>query len=98
MTGDRTMAGVETEKLCKRLVKLLKPKGYTVHCAHGKKLGDGHVCHPKPFFGNKCSNKSSLSIVDIVILKDDKVKLLCEIEESGAAPKKIIGDIVNVGF
>ena len=50
-----------------------------------------------PVFGN-CSNASTLSYVDIVIIEREnkKVKILCEIEESRAAPKKIIGDIVNI--
>jgi len=48
-------------------------------------------------FGN-CSNASTLSYVDIVIIEREnkKVKILCEIEESRASPKKIIGDIVNI--
>lgn len=52
-------------------------------------------CHPTP-----CMGKYSLSWADIVVAdkRNKKVKVICEIEESraGAAPKVVIGDIVNV--
>lgn len=91
------MGGEHTGKLGKKLADQLNSKSkYRVYYAHGnKKLDDGSVCNPTPFF-DEYSNKSKLSFVDIVIVENDKVKLLCEIEESSAAPKKVIGDIVNI--
>ncbi len=91
------MAGQYTEKLGKNLAQELNSKSkYYVYQAHGKKTGENNVYRSTPFFGDEYSTSSTLSFVDIVIVERDKVKLLCEIEESGAAPKKIIGDIVNI--
>lgn len=90
------IAGKYTEKLGEKLIQRLG-SNYCIYYAHGRKTDDGHVCHPMPVFGN-CSNASTLSYVDIVIIEHEnkKVKILCEIEESRASPKKIIGDIVNI--
>jgi len=49
-----------------------------------------------PFFLNfKPSRDSAVSNVDLMILKNNKVKLVCEIEESGFNPTKIFGKIFS---
>lgn len=91
------MAGKLTEELGKNLTQRLNSQSkYHVYYAHGKKTEEKNVCRPTPI----SRDEYSLSFIDIVIVenaeKKKKVKLLCEIEESGVAPKKIIGDIVNI--
>lgn len=50
-----------------------------------------HVCEPRLYFGSYF-----LAVADIVVLDRNKVKVICEIEERGASPKKILGDIVGI--
>lgn len=74
-------------------------------CGEGKKTKDlvdrlssvlhREACEPTPYFG-EYSNASTLSNIDLVLADEDEARLLCEIEEKGASPKKIIGDIVNI--
>ena len=90
--------GEYTKELGKRLTQKLKSKSkYSVYYAHGDSIRENNVCHSTPFFGNY-STASTLSFVDIVVVDSEnkKVRIFCEIEESGAPPKKIIGDIVNI--
>jgi len=52
---------------------------------------------PILFFGECCSNASTLGHVDVAVVgKNNEVVLACEVEESDAAPKKIIGDVMSI--
>lgn len=79
--------GKKTNELVKELEKDLHPQSVR--------------CEPTPYFG-KYSTKTTLANVDLVVVKKNmvnkngEVRVLCEIEERGASPKKIIGDIVNI--
>lgn len=49
-----------------------------------------------PFFlKSKSQRESMVSKVDVLILKNNKVKLVCEIEESGFSPTKIFGKVFS---
>ncbi len=52
-------------------------------------------CRPTAYYGTKCK-ENRVSYIDIIITKDNEVSIICEIEESGADPKKIAGDIVSL--
>lgn len=86
-----TAQGEITKKFGEELVKILDEREFKVFYDHGNSQ-DKHVCEPRLYFRN-----SFLAVADIVILNhDNKVKVICEIEEKGATPKKIIGDIVDI--
>ena len=91
--------GKHTTILAKRLMQKLESQSrYAVYYdPHEHGTGEKNECHPTPFFGDY-SGTSTLSHVDIVIVdsKNKKVRILCEIEESGTSPKGVIGDIVNI--
>lgn len=65
-----------------------------VYCDHGKK---GESCNIVPYFG-KYGTDTTLSNVDLAIISKtgNKLLVLCEIEEEGAKPKLVIGDIANI--
>ena len=49
-----------------------------------------------PFFlSYRPARESAVSDVDVVLIKDDKIKLVCEIEESGFNPTKIFGKLFS---
>lgn len=53
-----------------------------------------------PYLGRKATHASTLSQVDVAVLDNrgsqKRAIVLCEIEEEGAEPKRIIGDLCNV--
>jgi len=88
--------GAHTGELGKRLYKKYKSTAHDVYYDHSNG-NEPNLCRPTPFFG-EYSNASTLSRVDIAVVnkKTDSVELIAEIEESGAEPKKVIGDVVNI--
>jgi len=88
--------GAHTGDLGKRLYKNYKNTSHDVYYDHSNG-NEPNICRPTPFFG-EYSNASTLSRVDIAVVnkKTDSVELIAEIEESGASPKKVIGDVVNI--
>ena len=95
---DGVADGDYTGKLGKELTKILEESkgGYKVYYDHGD-TRDHNVCVIIPYFG-EFSRSTSLANTDIAIIDTgtDKLVLLCEIEETGAPPKKIIGDMLSV--
>lgn len=92
--------GKETEKLGKKLTKYVKKSHSTVQVFydHGtsKKKNVGRIM---PYLRQAEYNRlSTLSGIDIMITRKNRVVILIEIEERGASPKKIIGDILNIFF
>ena len=95
--------GKHTTILAKRLMQKLEsqPRYAVYYDPHSRSRENNsrekNECRPTPFFGDYFGT-STLSHVDIVIIdsKNKKVRILCEIEESGASPKEVIGDIVNI--
>lgn len=89
--------GKYTKRLGKTLIRILEgsPR-IKVFYDHGGK-DDPNTCKPTPYFGGY-SRASTLANIDIAIVNenDGKVKVLCEIEEEGGTPKKIIGDVCGV--
>lgn len=65
-----------------------------VYYDHGKK---GESCNIVPYFGNYGTD-TTLSNVDLAIVSKtgNKLLVLCEIEEEGAKPKLVIGDVTNI--
>lgn len=65
-----------------------------VYCGHWKK---GESSKIVPYFG-KYGTDTTLSNADLAIVSKTGKKLLvlCEIEEEGAKPKLIIGDVANI--
>ena len=96
-SGRKMTQGEHTIDLGKRLTQKLKNTKYAVYQAHGNRTEENNVRRPTPFFG-AYSTASTLSFIDVVVVNTEnkKVLILCEIEESGASPKKVIGDIINI--
>lgn len=88
--------GAHTGELGKRLYKNYKSTAHDVYYDHSNG-NEPNICRPTPFFG-EYSNASTLSRVDIAVVNKNAgtVELIAEIEESGAPPKKVIGDVVNI--
>lgn len=65
-----------------------------VYYDHGEK---GESCNIVPYFG-KYGTDTTLSNADLAIVSKTRKKLLvlCEIEEEGAKPKLVIGDVANI--
>jgi len=90
--------GEHTGDLGYRLYKKYLDTAHTVYYAHsGNEGNESNLCHPTPFF-DECSKASTLSRVDIAVFNKSakSVELIAEIEESGAPPKKVIGNVVNI--
>jgi hypothetical protein len=52
-----------------------------------------------PFFlSDDAARYTTVSNVDIILIKNKKVKLVCEIEESGFIPTKIFGKLFSTAF
>ncbi len=52
-----------------------------------------------PFYlSYRPARESAVSKVDVILIKNDKVKLVCEIEESGFSPTKIFGKLFSTAF
>ncbi len=88
-----------TGGLCKTLCPIFKeraPSGIRLFCDH---VDWDFPCYgqPVPYFGDY-SRKTTLAHVDVAVVDIDKrrVLLMAEVEETGGAPKKVIGDIVNL--
>lgn len=62
---------------------------------HGdKRLSN--VCQPAPYF-LKYSEATILANLDLaVVLRDSREIILCEVEQEGSNPKRLIGDIVSL--
>ena len=91
--------GIYTEKLGEKLTKRLKQQANNeieVYYDHGDSNAP-NVCAITPYFG-KLSRSTQLANVDLAVvnLKENKLILLCEVEEEGGSPKKIIGDVCNL--
>jgi len=73
-----------------------------VHFDHAGSESEKTVAH----LGERSSRSNALSYIDIAVVEEGsdgaackglpRVLLLCEIEEEGARPKKIIGNICNI--
>jgi hypothetical protein len=65
-----------------------------VYCGHWK---NGESCKIIPYFG-EYGTDTTLSNADLAIVSKTGKKLLvlCEIEEEGAKPKLVIGDVANI--
>jgi len=89
--------GYYTGKLGLKLFEKYKDTKYSVYYEHPDERDEPNACRPQTFM-NKCSNATSLSWPDIVFLNEERnqVELIIEIEEKGAEPKKVIGDIGSV--
>jgi hypothetical protein len=56
---------------------------------------NGIAQHLPFFISYRPARESEVSNVDIVLIKDEKIKLVCEIEESGYIPTKIFGKLFS---
>jgi len=75
-----------------------------VHFDHGGSDSERIIAH----LGESSSRANALSYIDIAVVESNgrvvsgreskRVVLLCEIEEEGARPKKIIGNLCNILF
>jgi hypothetical protein len=54
------------------------------------------VCQPTSYMGKRYGADATLSAIDIVITKGNKVILAVEIEEGKVRPKTVIGDIFGI--
>jgi hypothetical protein len=72
---------------------------YDPHQGGYPAIRDAVACHPSPYFGEH-SSSSTLSVVDVAILDTSaqQVVLVIEVEEHGAEPKRVIGDLVNIAL
>ena len=51
------------------------------------------VCQPTSYMGRRYGADATLSVIDIVLVKNGKVFLLVEVEESVVRPKTVLGDV-----
>ena len=84
------MVGEKTVEFGMWLKQKLEPMGYTVHVAHKKGSGDSQG------WVMQASCRMHISIVDIVISKNNDVIMLIEIEEHPASPKEVLGDVFSL--
>lgn len=107
MSVQKERNGQFTGDLGRQLKKKVESKTdrrLTVYFDHAGSGSEKIVAH----LGERSSRANALSYVDIAVVEDDshiiagkesrKVVLLCEIEEEGARPKKIIGDLCSLLF
>jgi len=91
--------GYYTGKIGYKLYNKYTDTTHGIYYAHpgNNKENEPNLIHPTPFFDD-CSKSTTLSFVDIAVVNKNTqlVELISEIEESGAEPKKVIGDIVNI--
>jgi len=89
--------GKYTARIGEKLTRtpIVPDAGIEVFYAHGSK-GSRRAM---PYLGRRPSNASLLSHADIVVVstrgRSRRVLVVCEIEEEGAEPKRIIGDVCN---
>jgi hypothetical protein len=84
------MAGKYTQILGERLKERLEKDGYEIFYDHGD-LKHRIVAYFKDY-----SRRYFLSFVDIVVIRNEEVKVLCEIEETSSNPKKVLGDLLSI--
>jgi hypothetical protein len=84
------MVGKYTRIIGERLKEKLEKDCYEVFYDHGD-LEHRIVAYFKDY-----SRRYILSFVDIVVVKGDEVKILCEIEETSSNPKKVLGNLVSI--
>ncbi len=92
--------GINTRAVAEKLTKMIEAdgkryKGIKVYYDHGDS-SNPQVRQPTTFMGKRYGNDATLSGVDIVALKEDKVIAAVEIEESKVRPKTILGDIFGI--
>jgi hypothetical protein len=87
----------ELHKQIGNIFKDLCPKHLKVHLDEACEGDNISVKKQLPFFFNKFDKTRSTQVskVDIMIVKDNKIKLVCEIEESGFNPTKIFGKVFS---
>ena len=91
LAGDRTT--LIAEKLNERL-NANPGRFSTVELFYGH--GDSsepEVCQPTSYMGRRYGSDATLSGLDIVLVKDGRVFMAVEVEESQARPKLILGDV-----
>jgi hypothetical protein len=80
--------------LSDRLRKNPRYRHYAVYYDHGDKTVHPNVAAIKGIYGEKVTNSSQLTQVDVMVAKpNQEIIILVEIEEGQCSPKKIIGDI-----
>lgn len=89
--------GKYTAKLGRRLrerIRLTGRRDIKVFFDHGK---PGESPRIVPYFGEYC-RATTQAFVDIAIVNENtkSVIVLCEVEEEGVNPKKVIGDCCNI--
>ncbi len=90
-------SGNLTKQIVAKLSKSIKQFDCKIITDLGSKQSANNIFNSTLYFGNKISNDATLSNADIVILKENKVLLIVEVEESNKTrPKTIIGDIYSI--
>ena len=89
--------GWYTAELGRRLNKRVQASSWAdlrVYFDHGEKDMSKRTV---PYFG-EYGTSTTLAFVDIAVVNEQsgKVLVLCEVEEEGANPKKVIGDCLNI--
>jgi hypothetical protein len=78
-------------EVAEAITGIIKTKKLPLECKLDEACGGRQ--HLPFFLTFRPSRESAVSNVDLMVLKDDKIKLVCEIEESGFNPTKIFGKI-----
>jgi hypothetical protein len=107
MSAKKERHGQFTQNLGRHLRDAIESRtngGLRVHFDHGGSESEKIVAH----MGEKSSRANALSYIDIAVVEEacnvvlgvesQRVVLLCEVEEEGARPKKIIGNLCNILF
>jgi hypothetical protein len=90
-------AGEKTGWVARKLAQALEPQGFDVLFDHGDSSLDSpdKLGEIVAWFGPQYNKKARLAVLDIAVVSRDtgKVLALVEIEESGATPKTLLGDV-----
>lgn len=92
--------GQLTQAIAQKLKRKLEENqdrysGIEVFHDHGNST-DPNVCEPTAYMGRRYGADATLSSIDIVLVKDKKVILAVEVEESMVRPKVVLGDVFAV--
>ena len=84
------------EKLQERLsADPVRYSGVRLYYDHGES-GKAEVCQPTSYMGRRYGSDATLSGIDIVLLKNGRILVAVELEESEVRPKTVLGDVFGV--
>lgn len=98
--GTAMENGLRTREVAEKLVAKLRAdpvrySGVKLYYDHGESAKAG-VCQPTSYMGRRYGADATLAGLDIVLVKNRKVLVAIEIEESDVRPKVVLGDVFGL--